>query len=106
MTPVVFGVIVVLANVIVACGIGATVGLLSALVFGGPRSMRTVGMDAALAAFAFVIGAFLLSAIATASGVLSTGVQWLFLISACSVLMKHLFIAFRHSRHGRGSAEQ
>jgi hypothetical protein len=92
-------------NLLAACGIGAAVGFLVSFIFRQPWGLRALGIDVALAAAGFVLGAFLLSGIATSSGKLQTGVQWLFLISSCAAAVRHVVVALRKPRGGRGIAE-
>lgn len=82
--------VIALITLIVSCVIGSTVGFATCLVFRLPWNLRVAALDVALAAVVSIASAYAYSQIMMARGQLDSGVKWILLTAAVSVVLRHL----------------
>jgi hypothetical protein len=79
-----------LITLIVSCVVGGAVGFVSSLILRLPWSLKVAALDVGLVAVVSISAAYLYSAIAMARGQLDSGVKWILLTAAASVVLRHL----------------
>ncbi len=81
---------IALVVLVISAGIGGIVGLLTCWACRLPWSFKVAAWDVGLAAILSVVTAFAGAAIASAYGHLDSGVTWVLLSAAGSVVLRHL----------------
>jgi hypothetical protein len=82
--------VIALITLIVSCVIGGAVGFVSSLVFRLPWNLKVAVVDVGLVAVVSIAAAYVYSAVAMARGQLDSGVKWILLTAAASVVLRHL----------------
>lgn len=89
---------IALLTLVMSCVIGGIVGFLTCLVCRLPWNLKVAALDVALVAIVSIASAYGYSAIAMARGQMDSGVKWILLTAAASIVVRHLIrLALRTS---------
>ncbi|HZP24465.1 MAG TPA: hypothetical protein VFB04_13525 [Terriglobales bacterium] len=81
---------IALVTLVVSSVIGVSIGFGACLVFRLPWNLKVAAIDAVLVVAVSIASAYVYSAIAMARGQLDSGVKWILLTAAVSVVLRHL----------------
>ena len=90
---------IALVTVLVSCVIGGIAGFLTCWVCRLPWNMKAAAWDVGLVVVVSIASAYAYSAIAMARGHLDSGVKWILLTAAASVVVRHLIRLALRSAH-------
>jgi hypothetical protein len=82
--------IIALVTLVVSCVVGGIVGFLTCLVCRLPWNFKVAAWDVLLVAVVSIASAYAYSALAIARGQMDSGVKWILLTAAASVVVRHL----------------
>ncbi len=82
--------VIALITLIVSCVVGGIVGFLTCLACRLPWNFKVAAWDVLLVAVVSIASAYAYSAIAIARGQMDSGVKWILLTAAASVVVRHL----------------
>jgi hypothetical protein len=82
--------IIALVTLVVSCVVGGIVGFLTSLVCRLQWNFKVAAWDVLLVAVVSIASAYAYSAIAIARGQMDSGVKWILLTAAASVVVRHL----------------
>lgn len=88
---------IALVTLVVSSVIGGIVGFLTCWVGRLPWNLKVAAWDVGLAAVVSIASGFAYSAIAMAHGRMDSGVKWILLTAAASVVVRHLIRLARRS---------
>ncbi len=90
---------IALGVLLVSCFIAVSIGYGASLAFRLPWNFKEAAIDLVVAAAVSIAAAFVYSAIAAARGQLDSGVKWILLTAAASVVLRQTIrSALRHPR--------
>ena len=82
--------VIAFITLIVSCVVGVIVGFLTCLACRLPWNFKVAAWDVLLVAAVSIASAYAYSAIAIARGQMDSGVKWILLTAAASVVVRHL----------------
>lgn len=82
--------VIALVTLIVSCVVGGIAGLLTCLACRLQWNLKVAAWDVVLVAVVSITSAYSYSAIAIARGQMDSGVKWILLTAAVSVVVRHL----------------
>ncbi len=91
--------VIALITLIVSCMVAGIVGFLTCLVCRLPWNLKVAAWDVLLVAVVSIASAYAYSTIAIARGQMDSGVKWILLTAAASVVVRHLIRLALHPAH-------